>query len=75
MREQIFNSSTDPKRTYLRSANAIDKSLVDTKGQTFVARMKATLPRLDAADDVREQEVTNQDDKAIVKICEYDSIY
>lgn len=55
----------------LQSANNIDRSLVSTKGQAFVDRMRASLPRLpDVGVEVEGVKTEDKNDEEVIKICE-----
>ncbi|TYJ53196.1 hypothetical protein B9479_006174 [Cryptococcus floricola] len=55
----------------VKSAETIDKRLVDTKGKTFVERMKAQLPRIEEGGNVEEAVAAEDEtDENIIKIYE-----
>lgn len=54
----------------ISSAASIDKSLVQTKGQAFVDRMKESLPRLpEVGSHIEQNDTADQTEEALVKIC------
>lgn len=54
-------------------AETIDKSLVETKGKAFVARMRESLPRLPENTSIVEEtvKVGGATAEAVIKICEF----
>ncbi|WVQ77522.1 hypothetical protein IAR50_007208 [Cryptococcus sp. DSM 104548] len=55
----------------VKSAETIDKRLVDTKGKAFVERLKAQLPKIETGGNVEEAVAAeNETDENIVKIYE-----
>lgn len=56
----------------IESAKIIDRSLIETKGATFVKRMQQSLPRLpEARSKIEEGNVEGKSEEAIIKTCSW----
>jgi hypothetical protein len=54
----------------IASAEAIDKSLAETKGAEFVQRMKESLPKIpQGGGATEERDLKGETDEGLIKIC------